>query len=301
MNQTTTVPSTKTSLTRAYFWVIAAYFLGIGAGYFTLHYSPTQNLIVDVFLADLVATLIVFFFSYIFRNSSFYDPYWSLIPIFLIPAFWVGGEGNANFTRLVLMSIAVGAWGFRLTFNWARQWTGLQHEDWRYGHLKSQTGKYYWAVSFLGIHLFPTIVVYLGCLPMYAGLSVSPRPINFLDFIALIISLLAVLIEALADEQLRNFNQSKPPKGSVMQAGLWAYSRHPNYLGEILFWLGLFVFALAADFKFWWTGIGALSIWAMFVFITIDMMEKRQLAHKPQYKQYAQRVSRLWFWFPKKM
>jgi steroid 5-alpha reductase family enzyme len=176
----------------------------------------------------------------------------------------------------------------------------LHHEDWRYGHLQQQTGKFYWLVSFLGIHLFPTVVVYLGCLPMYAALSVSSQSINLLDYIALIISLLAVLIEAIADEQLRSFVKSKPPKGSIMQQGLWAYSRHPNYFGEILFWFGLYLFGLAAGFEFWWTGVGALSIWAMFVFITIDMMEKRQLQNKPHYAQYAQRVSRWLFWLPKK-
>jgi steroid 5-alpha reductase family enzyme len=282
------------NLTLAYFWVTLAYLLCFLGAYFSFVYFADYQLITRLFLADFIATVIIFIFSYLFKNSSFYDPYWSVIPVFLLIGFWLGQNSNGDFTRQILFLIITLAWAIRLTFNWLRGWQGLGHEDWRYIELNRQTGKWYWLVSFLGIHLFPTVVVFLGCLPMFATYSVAnTQIINWLDIFAFLLGLLAVWLEATADNQLRKFIQSKPGQGQVIQSGLWAYSRHPNYLGEILFWWSLFFFALAAGLTYWWTGVGAVSITAMFVFITIDMMEKRQLKSKPTYADYQKRVPKL--------
>ncbi|MCB0640789.1 MAG: DUF1295 domain-containing protein, partial [Phaeodactylibacter sp.] len=75
--------------------------------------------------------------------------------------------------------------------------------------------------------------------------------------------------------------------------------RHPNYFGEISFWAGLFLFALAADPGYWWTGIGCFAMWVMFQFGTLPMMEKRNLARRPDYAEVMKRVPRLFPWFPK--
>ncbi|GAJ06174.1 unnamed protein product, partial [marine sediment metagenome] len=62
-----------------------------------------------------------------------------------------------------------------------------------------------------------------------------------------------------------------------MSTGLWAYSRHPNYLGEVMFWWGLFLFALAADLSHWWVFVGPLAMTVLFIFVSIPMMDKRNL------------------------
>ena len=85
-----------------------------------------------------------------------------------------------------------------------------------------------------------------------------------------------------------------------MTTGLWAYSRHPNYFGEIMFWWGLFIFALAADSCYWWTIAGPLVITILFLFISIPMMDKRSLGRRPGYEEHMERVSALIPWFPKR-
>jgi steroid 5-alpha reductase family enzyme len=107
------------------------------------------------------------------------------------------------------------------------------------------------------------------------------------------------LLETISDEQLRSFTKSNPPSGSIMSTGLWAFSRHPNYLGEVSFWWGLFFFGLAAKTSYWWTIVGPIAITLLFVFISIPMMEKRQLARRPGYAVHQQKVSPLIPWFPK--
>ncbi len=78
-----------------------------------------------------------------------------------------------------------------------------------------------------------------------------------------------------------------------MDRGVWAYCRHPNYLGEILFWWGVFLFGLAADGDSWWRGVGALWMTVMFVTISIPMIDKRSLARRPRYAEHMKRVPAL--------
>jgi steroid 5-alpha reductase family enzyme len=189
-------------------------------------------------------------------------------------------------------------WGVRLTYNWARGFAGLGHEDWRYVDIRRKTGGAYWPASLAGIHVFPTVQVYLGCLPLYPALT-SARPLGLFDVLAAAVTLGAVLIETLADEQLRSFRRAGKG-GEIMAWGLWAYSRHPNYFGEIGFWWGLLLCGLAADPGSLWSGIGALSITAMFLLVSIPMLDRRSAARRPAYTDHMKRVSRLVPWRPRR-
>ena len=150
----------------------------------------------------------------------------------------------------------------------------------------------YWLISFLGIHLFPTVMVYLGCLPMFV---IFNQPVVFpvLFYLGSVLLLFSVLLAYIADQQLRKFRLNAENNGTTIQTGLWKRSRHPNYLGEILTWWGLFLMALGCDLKFWWTGVGALSITLMFVFISIPMIEKYTLKRRLDYKDYQKQVPML--------
>ena len=115
-------------------------------------------------VADIIATVIIYLGSYSYRNSSIYDPYWSVVPP-LILLFWIFNIETINMLNLYFLAFSVLFWGIRLTYNWARGWEGLKQEDWRYLDLRKKTGRYYQLVNFFGIHLFPTIIVFLCCLP----------------------------------------------------------------------------------------------------------------------------------------
>jgi steroid 5-alpha reductase family enzyme len=186
-------------------------------------------------------------------------------------------------------------WSFRLTINWLRGWQGFHHQDWRYTNIAEKTGIFYWPVSFLGIHLMPTIFVFLGCLPLWFSLS-SPEPVNIYDLMALLFTLTAIMVEWIADEQLIKFRK-KGSKESFMQSGLWGISRHPNYLGEISFWVGMFLFLISAsnlkNTTGYWTVVGFISMIILFKFISIPMMEKRNIARKAGYQEYIKKVPAL--------
>jgi steroid 5-alpha reductase family enzyme len=108
------------------------------------------------------------------------------------------------------------------------------------------------------------------------------------------------VIEATADAQLHRFCQARKP-GEIMSRGLWAYSRHPNYFGEISFWWGLWLFGLAADpGSALWTLAGPAAITALFVFVSVPLIDKRSLARRPGYAEHSKRISAIVPWFPKK-
>lgn len=252
--------------------------------------ADTDAPLTSLIIADLVATLVVFGFSVGLNNSSVYDPYWSVVPP-LMALHWIAYAAyGAIPLRQAVVTILVFAWGIRLTYNWARGWPGLHHEDWRYTDLYETSGMSKWMISFLGIHLFPTIIVLLGSLALMPAVAYGGSPFGSLDVIATVVTAGAVIIEWLADEQLRAFNRTKQP-GEIINTGLWAMSRHPNYFGEMSFWWGLYLFGLAGDPSYWWTIVGPLAMTAMFRWASIPMLDKRSIARRPGYEEHMRRVN----------
>jgi len=249
----------------------------------------------DAFAADVAATVVIFAFSRKYRNSSFYDAYWSVIPP-LLAVYWycANPQAGVDATRAALVIGLVWLWAIRLTANWATFWEGLHHEDWRYPLVRARAGKHEFAADFMGIHFFPTVQVFLGCLPIYAVLTRGQQPLDWLDALAFVVTLGAILIETVADLQLHAFIAKKKTPGSFITTGLWAWSRHPNYFGELSFWWGLMLFGLAAaPDQWWWIMPGALAMTAMFVFASIPFMDNRSKERRPAYAEHMRKVSAL--------
>jgi len=244
-----------------------------------------EHPLASVGLGTLVATVVVFAVSVAVDNSSIYDPYWSLQPA-AIAGYHLWTGWTRFDARQIVVTVIVLLYALRLTSNFYRDWPGLSKEDFRYVRFRERSGRAYWVVSFFGIHLFPTIMVYLGCLPLYALSRPGARAFNWLDVLGVMVAVGAVLLAFVADEQLRRFRKDPRNHGRVMQEGLWARSRHPNYLGEVVTWWGLWLFALGSGLEWWWTVCGAVAITAMFVFVSVPMMERRVLATRADYADY---------------
>lgn len=264
--------------------VLGAYALAIMAGLIVVLADPGMSPVWVAALADLTGTALIFEVSRRLDNSSMYDPYWSVAPVAIAGFWWIAGDAP-GITRPAVVVALVLVWSVRLTMNWTRRWKGLEDEDWRYVMLRMKHGRRYWAVSFFGIHLLPTVLVFLGCLPLVAVLVEPSRSWSILDVAALVLTAGAIWIEARADAELRRFRESGPLPGSVLDTGLWSVARHPNYLGEVLFWWGLFGFGFAANPSYWWTVVGAVSITLLFKFVSVPMMDERMLERQPAYAE----------------
>ncbi len=271
----------------------AAYAVAVGMAAAWLAWGPsTGRLWLDTLIADVLATLVVFVFSRVYRNSSFYDAYWSVIPPLLTFYWWSQAGPGADQLRCRLVAALVVVWAVRLTANWVYGFPGLHHEDWRYGMLRERAGRWEFVVDLVAIHLIPTVQVFAGMLPVYVCVTHAGGDIRWLTMVAFVVGLVAVTVELVADVQLHRFVRGRRP-GAVMDHGLWSWSRHPNYFGEFSFWFALALFGVAASpSDAWWLFIGALAMLSMFLGASIPMMETRSLQRRPGYQDIIDRVPR---------
>lgn len=268
-----------------------AYGAAFGIAWLVWQAAPSTNVLWTTFWADVAATVVIFISGLLVRNSSMYDPYWSVAPI-VIAGVWLANPviEDVNLTRAALVVLLVAAWGLRLTYNCFRRWSDLTHIDFRYVDIKAKSGKLYPLADLLGIEMMPTILVFLACLPVYPVVALSNAPLGFLDLLALVVTVGAIVIETQADQQLVRFQQSNPPEGAVCKTGLWGRSRHPNYFGEMAFWWGLALFGFAAAPGEWIYGLGALLITLLFVFISVPMMQTRKKLRRPDYEEQVKGI-----------
>jgi steroid 5-alpha reductase family enzyme len=240
----------------------------------------------SLLFADIIATIVTFIFSVIFKNASVYDPYWSVQPIVIIVAFIIG----YGFSLSVLFPlIAILIWGTRLTANWAYTFKGLTHQDWRYTMLNETTGKFYPIINFIGIHMVPTLIVYGTTLPA-VFIAVYKPNFNAYSLFFFALSILAALLQGTADVEMHKFR--KNPDGKFIRRGLWKYSRHPNYLGEIAMWWGIGGYAVVLMPNVWYLLVGALLNTVLFLVVSIPMADKRQ-SKKEGFSEYKKQTRML--------
>ncbi len=273
------------------FYLIAfIYFIAIMLGVYVFSIMPNFMFIYRFLFADIVVTLTIYVFSILLKNASLYDPYWSVIPPILLGlAAWYYQVWSIH---VVLMLIAISIWGIRLTYNWASLWTGFDEIDWRYQAMKEKAPHLYPLTNLFGIQLFPTLIVFVQ-------LSHALMVINhnqgtfFLSLLGAMIIIASAMMQWFADQQMKRFKKNHQGEKVCIDEGLWRYSRHPNYFGEVMVWWGLYLFYLGDVKSLDVMIIAPLMMTALFVFISIPWMERKILKTRPEYKNYQAKVSML--------
>ena len=284
------IKSKKGSLTLIFFYYVISFYLA---------YLVSKNFDLDGWLLILIwhitATLIIFLFSNIHKNSSIYDPFWHVAPIPIV--FYIANQSSLPSLQLNLVLSAFLFWALRLTYNWFLNWENLDHEDFRYIDLKNNNKFMAFINDLFGIHLIPTLIVNASLYPIYVALT--SESLNDLVYIGFMLIIIAVVIQYISDDQMRKFRKDENNFGKTMKYGLWKYSRHPNYLGEVSFWFGIYVFALASESPSLWLLACPIVMLALFVFISCPMMDNRSLKRRLDYKEYMDKTPQLIMWFVK--
>ena len=251
------------------------------------------NPLIRLFLADVLATIVVWFFGLIYKNVSVYDPYWSVLPpvAFLIWAFYT----DMWTLPVVLLLVASWYWGWRLTRNWVITFKGMAHEDWRYTKYRSLHPLLFHLINLFGLNMMPTLVVFGAMLPglkiFEVSLNSQLSTLNYcLLAIGFIVCISSATIQLIADKQIHDFRAANP--GKYCNVGLWKHGRHPNYFGEIQFWWGIWIMYAAFGGIDWFI-CGPIAMTALFLGISIPLMEKRQLQNKPGYADYRKQTRML--------
>jgi len=250
-------------------------------------------------LAVVLAMMIVgWLISLRYRNVSIVDSLWGLGFVLIA---WITFAVSAGFMgRKTLIAILATLWGLRLSIYLSRRNWGAG-EDPRYGEWRKKSAENFWLVSLCKVFLLQAIVLWAVSWVLQVGqLAAWPDHFIWLDVLGVAVWGFGFFFEVVGDWQLARFKADPSNKGRVMDRGLWAYSRHPNYFGEFLIWWGFFLITLSTP-NSWWTLISPLIMSAVLLKMTgIPLTEAMIVKTRPEYKDYIQRTSAFLPWFPKK-
>ena len=236
--------------------------------------------------ALMVATWVA---SLALRDASIVDVVWGLGFVLVAWVAFALGDGPAE--RRTLVAVLVAAWGLRLAayMAWRKRGEG---EDFRYREKRTRHGGRFAFVSLFSVFLFQGLGMWAVSLPVQAAASLpGPAALTVLDVAGLALWCVGMVFEVGGDIQLTRFRADPANRGRVMDRGMWRYTRHPNYFGDLCVWWGIFVIALAAD-DAWWSIVGPLTMTAIFAkFFGAPLMERHLAAAKPGYAEYVRRTS----------
>ena len=246
----------------------------------------TGTIYLYALLAMFVLGSVTWLLSIIKRDVSIVDSIWSLM-ILTAAAVFLWHSPAIGF-REGLIFILVLIWALRLAIylTW-RNWG--QPEDHRYQQIRAKYSPHFAIKSLLIIFAFQAVLAWLISLPLLMSLTDS-TPLSLVDALAIVLWLVGMSFETIADFQLQRFKANPANQGKVLDTGLWRYSRHPNYFGEFCIWWGFYLFALASGG--WWTIMSpVLMTFLLLRFSGVALLEKDIHQRRPAYQAYINRTN----------
>jgi steroid 5-alpha reductase family enzyme len=240
--------------------------------------------------AALVAAtlmLLLWLASLRLRDVSIVDPFWG--PGFAAIAWAALGVAGPSPRGLLLAGLTT-AWGLRLGLHLARRRRG-QGEDRRYAAMRAAHGHRFWWVSLFTVFLTQAGLMWLVALPLQAGAALGrTAPLGWLEAVGAGAFAAGLAFEAVGDAQLARFMADPASRSQVMDRGLWAWTRHPNYFGDALVWWGLGLVALGSGA--WWALAGPVLMSVLLRRVSgVTLLESTIAARRPGYAAYVARTS----------
>ncbi len=251
--------------------------------------------LIFVFLLIQAYMALWFLVSLILKRNDVADFAWGLG--FILVALVLFLRWSVMLDHLGIITVLTGIWGTRLALHIGKRLIS-RGEDSRYLKWRQEWGKSVILRSFLQVFVLQGIIMFLICFSAAVASVSRGLPLSMSVYVGVFIWALGFIIESVADHQLSEFVVSPENKGHVMQTGLWRYSRHPNYFGEVTQWWGLFVIALSLPFG-WLAVISPLTITAMILFVSGIPLLEEKYAGRPEFEEYKKKTSIFIPWFPK--
>ena len=201
--------------------------------------------------------------------------------------------------RAVLVTTLVIIWGLRLSIHiYDRNRKG---EDFRFQKLKEKWGKYFLFRSYFQLFMLQGLLLLIVSLPIIIiNTTINSSSLGIIDLLGLFVWVLGFLFEAIGDYQLKQFKKDPNNKEKIMRKGLWYYTRHPNYFGELIQWWGIFIISISVPF--WWLAILSPITVTILIFkiFGIPIIEKHYQNH-PEFEEYKKQTSSFFPRIPRKI
>lgn len=211
-----------------------------------------------------------FIVSLIKKRNDVADIAWGLGFVLLA---WLAAYLSGFTIRSLIVNLLVTLWGTRLAVHIYRR-NHNKAEDYRYQAWRKEW-KNFTLRSFFQVYMLQGVLLYVTALPVLFINHAPVSALGWLDLVGIAIWLTGFSFESIGDRQLKEFIRRPANKGRIMDEGLWRYSRHPNYFGEVTQWWGIFILALSSPGG-WTMVIGPLAITVLILFVSgIPLLEKK--------------------------
>lgn len=228
-----------------------------------------------------------FIISLIKKRNDLADVAWGLGFVLLT---WISFfiSNNYNF-RMLIVAILVSMWGIRLSSHIYKR-NKNKKEDYRYKEWRQSWGKYFYIRSYIQVYILQGVFLFMICLPVLIINKNSSSNLSIIDFLGVTIWIIGFLFESVSDSQLSKFIKNPENNGKIIKTGLWKYTRHPNYFGEVTQWWGIFLIAMSMPSGL--VGIiGPITITVLILKISgIPLLEKK-MSENPEFSEYKKQTS----------
>ncbi len=223
--------------------------------------------------------------SLFLRRNDIADSMWGVgFLIVALYTFFVGPQSMVSYivTGCVLL------WSLRLSLHiYSRNKN--KTEDYRYRAWREAWGKWFYIRSYLQVFLLQGLLMGLISFPVIAT-NTYGQDFAWFHIVGVIVFLVGLFFEAVGDLQLKKFIGNPENKGRIMQTGLWQYTRHPNYFGEVTLWWGVWIMSLGTPFGIWMI-VGPLTITILILGVSGVPLLERKMRENPDFDEYRKRVS----------
>ena len=227
-----------------------------------------------------------FLISLLLKRNDIADIAWGLgfvaIVIFLFITQTVTKQSGIVYILTII-------WGMRLAIHIGVRTKG-KLEDFRYKKWRDEWGKYFVLRSYLQVYLLQGFFMWIISVPIIVVSMANNQPISLFMFVGLIIWLIGFAFESIGDYQLMQFIKHKQNKSDIMQTGLWKYTRHPNYFGEVLVWWGIFIMVLPLEYGLW-AIISPITISFLLLYVSGIPMLEAKYKDNVAFQEYKKRTS----------
>ena len=237
-----------------------------------------------------------FLFSLLLKRNDIADVAWGIGFVVLAWASFLL-SGNLHWL-VIIVNLLVTVWGLRLALH-IFQRNRKKSEDYRYAEWRNAWGKFFYVRSYLQVFLLQGLFLYIISIPVIILNKFNIQTTSPLVFLGIIVWITGFIFETVGDAQLSKFMSDATNKGKVLNTGLWKYTRHPNYFGEVTQWWGIWLIVIIATGN-WVSILGPLLITFLILKVSgIPLLEKK-MATQPAFKEYMEKTSVFIPWFSRK-
>ena len=260
--------------------------------------TPTLTILATTLGVTLALMFLLWLTSLARKDASIVDSFWGAgFAVIAVVCFFITDGARP---RKLLITTLVAVWGLRLALHIFARNHG-KGEDYRYQAMRKKHGDRFPLVSLLTVFVFQGLLMWIISLPVQvAEIAPAPEHLVGLDYLGAALWAVGFLFEAVGDWQLTRFKADPKNKGKVMNWGLWAFTRHPNYFGDATLWWGYCLIALAVPSAYW-TLISPLAMTILLMKVSgVALLEKKLVKTRPEYADYVRRTNAFFPWFPKR-